>query len=124
MMYKKGVSQSTNEILFLAIKLVLLSIVLVVIYGYFTGVRLGCDAYSDDPAGCVRDSDCRPVSENDVGIGCEDAIRTPNHRFNAARDPDCVCREEQSIVFDEESNYYGMCRVNGGYTVCTYGLDP
>ncbi len=126
----KGTSKSTEETLFLMIKLGLTLVVIVLLVMHFSDTEIGCNRHNDNPAACISDSNCRPEStyyddEGEFGVFCNDAVRTPNHDFNAAEDPNCYCPEGWREVLDEDSVNYGMCEKPGeGHITCDYVMDP
>ncbi len=127
MIKNKGASRSMTEKIFLAIKVVIAVIVLVVIGMRFAGAETGCERHDDYPYACIRDSDCLPYIDYAGGnfgedVVCTDAVRTPNNRFNAAEDPECRCPDGWMEVADEESEYYGICQDGyGNHMPCFYG---
>lgn len=127
MLSRKGTSKSTEEVLYLMIKLGLTLVVITLLVINFSDMELGCDSHNDNPSACIEDGNCRPESfEDDDGwnVTCNESVRSPDHNFNAAEDPDCFCPEAWRPIYDEESKNYGMCKKEDEYLVCQYTLEP
>lgn len=122
MSWKKGAERTIVEKLQLLIYLVLTIAALAFVYSGTKGtlgIEEGCSDHTENPYACIRDSKCRPADDGG-DVKCIDAVRKPNHRYNAPQDADCVCPESFDEVTDGNSKYYGMCHDGNDYTVCVY----
>ncbi len=134
MLGNKGMEKSQEESIWFIIKIVLVVVGMAALGVFLLGGDPGCGRHDDDTGACIRDPECKPTARYEGVadlIDCERAVRTPNHRFDASKDPECHCPDPPGEDWfpedDEESDYYGMCyKIENGnyhYYPCQYGLD-
>ncbi len=144
---KKG-SRSQSEFIFLAIKAVIGILAIGVIALSVRGMETGCSTHDENPSACISNTECRPAVRREKStfsipvdimrsvdivyhteitgdIECRDSIRTPNNRYHAAEDAQCVCPVGWEVILDREDQYYGVCRLPGtnNYHPCEYPPD-